>query len=123
MGLILTERQRQIKQYGLNEDLKLGFGPGWLWPFSGHDATTIERRFRGDYESYESQTGEPTWMHLIREEIAELFASTSTGEAITEASQVAALCVSLIEHLTLYGEDAWPTFPEPGGPTVAEGER
>ena len=38
-------------------------------------------------------------MHLIREEVAELFAAEETLHIAEEAVQVAALCVSLVENM------------------------
>ena len=109
MAVVLTvgERRRQIQMYGHNESLALGFEE-WLSPFSEYRPKIVERIFRADYNEYERKNGQPSWMHLIREELAELFAATNPGDAIVEASQVAALCISLIEHLTLHGEDVWP---------------
>ena len=109
MAVVLTigERRRQIQMYGHNEDLALEF-ESWLEPYSNESSREVERTLREDYEGYSRSTGQPSWMHLIREEIAELFAATNRGDAIVEASQVAALCISLIEHLTLHGEDVWP---------------
>lgn len=101
---IREERTRQIKQYGTNDDLLLGFGSSvsrypWLLPYSDADSGRIEAAFRADYEQYENSHGKPTWMHLIREEVAELFAAHHVHDAVAEALQVAALCVSLAEHL------------------------
>lgn len=98
---IFEERQRQVARYGHNEDLEDGFGPGvpWLMPIDfQRTSENIESLFRSDYELTESITGSPTWMHLIREELAEFFESDPDDpEAINEALQVAALCVSWVE--------------------------
>lgn len=103
LQLIRDERARQLRQYGTNADLNLGFGTDdsspWLSPYSFNDATVVERAFRRDYELYETIAGRPTWMHLIREEVAELFESLDREHTIAEAVQVAALCVSLVETL------------------------
>lgn len=104
LNLVREERKQQIAQYGSNDDLLLGFGSSvsvhpWLLPYSEADADRIEAAFRADYELYEQKHGKPTWMHLIREEVSELFASTYVDEAVAEAIQIAALCVSLAEHL------------------------
>ena len=112
LHLIREERTRQIRQYGTNETLAMGFGSTvtacpWLLPYSDDDSATIEARIREDYERYRADTGNPTWMHLIREEVAELFAAKGTRHVTAEAIQVAALCVSLVEHLETQGEDAW----------------
>jgi hypothetical protein len=105
LHMVREERTRQDAQYGeVNETLALGFGDGatvypWLLPYSDANANQIEAAFRADYGQYESDNGTPTWMHLIREEVSELFASTAVDEAVAEAIQVAALCVSLAEKL------------------------
>lgn len=104
LHLVREERARQLSQYGTNDELNLGFGGNvssylWLTPFSDDDATVIQQEFREDYEKYESKHGAPTWMHLIREEVAELFETRTVEEAVAEAIQVSALCVSLVEHL------------------------
>lgn len=104
LHLIRMERTRQISMYGNNEDLKLGFGGSvfsypWLSPYTEDPATVVQESFRSDYEEYESKNGNPTWMHLIREEVAELFETRTIEDTVTEAVQVAALCVSLVEHL------------------------
>lgn len=98
---IREERERQLRDYGTNEDLDLGFGPGkgWLTPYTLDEGYMIQKVLREDYEGYEADMGSPTWMHLIREEVAELFESEGMGEILEEAIQVAALCVSLVETL------------------------
>ena len=70
-------------------------------------AGEVEAALREEYEQYRITHGNPTWMHLIREEVAELFAAENPQHAITEAIQVAALCVSLVEHLETHGGDTW----------------
>lgn len=104
LHLIREERASQLRKHGGNSDLNLGFGGNvssypWLRPYSKASATAIQERFRADYEAYESENGKPTWMHLIREEVAELFETRTIEDAVDEAIQVAALCVSLVEHL------------------------
>lgn len=84
--------------------MKLGFGGNvssypWLSPYTEDEAAEVERTLRTDYEKFEARNGHPTWMHLIREEVAELFDTNTVEDAIDEAVQVAALCVSLVEHL------------------------
>jgi hypothetical protein len=112
LQMIREERVRQIEEYGANDTLMLGFGSSvssypWLLPYSDADSGKIEAAFRADYEQYEEDRGQPTWMHLIREEVAELFATRLAPDAISEAVQVAALCVSLCEQLlaTYEGEE------------------
>lgn len=104
LHLLREERARQIKQYGTNSDVMLGFGSSvstypWLLPYSDVDSGRIEAAFRADYERYEQAHGKPTWMHLIREEVAELFDAQHHQDVVAEAIQVAALCVSLVEHM------------------------
>lgn len=104
LHMIREERVRQIDKYGTNDDCLLGFGSSvsrypWLLPYSDEESGKIEAAFRADYEWYASNHGKPTWMHLIREEVAELFAAPHSHAAASEAIQVAALCVSLVEHL------------------------
>ena len=104
LDLIRQERIRQIDKYGRNEDLMLGFGSSvsaypWLAPYSGDDSSEVEFNLRRDYEAYEAKHGKPTWMHLIREEVAELFDTRIYQHTLEEAVQVAALCVSLCEQL------------------------
>lgn len=108
INLIRRERTRQIRLYGGNNQIALGFGDPetdypWLAPFSGVGNGYVERAFRDDYETYEADYGQPTWMHLIREEVAELFAARNTQDITDEAIQVAALCVSLCEMLLAAG--------------------
>lgn len=104
LHMIREERTRQIAAYGSNDTLLLGFGSTvsaypWLAPYSDEQAAEVQVTFRQDYEKYVQTHGEPTWMHLIREEVAELFECERYDDAIAEAVQVAALCVSLVEHL------------------------
>lgn len=111
LTMVRNERERQVSLYGLNGDNELGFGGNvsdhpWLMPYTADPSGLVEHRFRADYENYEREHGKPTWMHLIREEVAELFTTERVDDTITEAVQVAALCVSLVEHLLVYGEEA-----------------
>ena len=104
LSLIREERSRQIRMYGSNADLSIGFGGSvtaypWLSPYCDANSGEIENAFRSDYENYEATHGNPTWMHLIREEVAELFDTRNEHDMITEAIQVASLCVSLCEQL------------------------
>lgn len=103
LDLVFEERLRQVARYGHNQDLEDGFGPreNWLVPVieeDALDATAIQECFRMGYELHEDSTGSPTWMHLIREEVAEwLESEPDSPEAIAEALQVAALFVSWVE--------------------------
>lgn len=110
MNLVDTERDSQDLGFPNNRLLTVGFGSKvratpWLSPYTDADSGNIEAALRADYEKYRSQHGEPTWMHLIREEVAELFDTDTPSRAIEEATQVAALCVNLIEDLLAEGDD------------------
>lgn len=101
--MVLKERRAQERRYGdVNKTTKAGTGPDtrWLMPYTADSAVTIQRKLREDYELFEEETKSVTWVHLIREELAEAFElDPSEPELITELVQVAALCVSFIEHL------------------------
>ena len=104
LAFVREERANQIKQHGYNHDQKLGFGGSvssypWLEPYTRASSSEIQEKFRAEYESYSNRVGRPSWMHLIREEVAELFDTDNIEDAVAEAIQVAALCVSLVEHL------------------------
>ncbi len=94
---VKTHRAEQITRYGLNEDLEDGTGlkTRWLMPLSFYSATAIEELLRTEYGSHHK----PTWMHLVREEVAEAFMAETPEELRAELIQVAALCVSWIETL------------------------
>jgi len=98
---VFEERVRQVAQYGHNDDLEDGTGPNveWLWPVSDLNATEAEADFRAEYERYEQAKDRPTWMHLVREELAESFAESDPERLSEELLQVAALCVSWVESL------------------------
>lgn len=97
--MVYEERLRQEARYGhLNGSLEDGTGPDVKW-LSGIDGTVpakmIQGDLRSDYEWYEEKNGLPTWMHLVREEIAEAFElEGSDPEFVTEILQVSALCAS-----------------------------
>ena len=105
LNLLREERTRQELKYGHEVGTRqTGFGGSvpatpWLMPYSDADSGSIEAAFRADYGEYENTHGQPTWMHLIREEVAELFDTQASSRTIEEAVQVAALCVSLCERL------------------------
>lgn len=96
---VRAERTRQFATYGLNDDLEYGTGQPWLLPFAWSPPESVQAWFRSDYEEYEAQHRKPTWMHLIREEVAEAFAETDPTRLREELLQVAALCVSWIEKI------------------------
>ena len=98
---ILAERGRQVVRYGDNSDLEDGTGPRvqWAFPLLYARADRIEMAFRVGYERYEERNGKPTWMHLVREEVAEAFKESDPVRLREELLQVAALCVSWVEKL------------------------
>lgn len=98
---VFEERCRQVGQYGFNRNLEDGTGPEvqWLKPFSDWPATDVEVGFRNDYEYREKQTGLPTWLDLVREELAESALETDPDRLSEELLQVAALCVSWVETI------------------------
>lgn len=101
LNRVRQERARQFNQYGSNDSLKDGTGLNtrWLAPLSWEPAGAVETRFRADYEEFEAETGNPTWVHLIREEVAEAFQETDDARLVAELTQVAALCVSWVEKI------------------------
>lgn len=105
LSCIRVERLQQIARYGDNSDLEDGTGPEtrWLLPFSTLPATAIEQALRDDYEDYEEETGKPTWVHLVREEIAEAVQEDDPVRLREELIQVAALCVSWCEKIDSRG--------------------
>jgi hypothetical protein len=102
---VFEERKRQVARYGHNSELEDGTGPFETWlgleldPGEALTSTDLELAFRADYEAHEAQTGKPTWMHLVREEVAEAFAETDPDRLEAELIQVAALCVSWVEKI------------------------
>lgn len=96
---VFDERCEQVVQYGHNDDLETGMGPGmcWLLPYTADSAQEIEARLRTDYEDYEETTGAPTWLHLLREEFAEAAMEDDPEAQEKEWLQVAALAVSYVQ--------------------------
>ena len=105
LSLVREERARQFARYGTNDDLPDGSGPltRWLLPYTAEGAQTIEGDLREDYEEYEEEAGAPTWVHLLREEMAEAFAEGDPQRLEEELIQVAALAVSWVESLRTRG--------------------
>lgn len=103
---VREERARQFAQYGDNSDLEDGTGPlkPWLSPLRQSAAYEIERELRKEYLNHEAAHGKPTWMHLIREEVAEAFMEDDPARLRAELLQVAALAVSWIEKLDARAE-------------------
>lgn len=107
LEMVFKERVRQIEKHGhAMEKLDDGVGPDvpWLRPISfDRTAQNIESLFRLDYEMMRGDAEEPskrlTRMHLVREELAEMFeCDPDSPEFIEEAIQVAALCVQWVEY-------------------------
>jgi hypothetical protein len=102
---VREERARQFERYGSNADLQDGTGPDAPWlgqeldPSERLTAKELEAHFRSDYVAHEQLTGAPTWMHLIREEVAEAFMEKDPVRLRAELLQVAALAVSWVEKL------------------------
>lgn len=99
---VFEERQAQEARYGeQNLNTQSGTGPNvpWLEPFTGVSASNIQLVLRGDYVAFEEETA-VTWMHLVREEIAEAFQEDDPTRLAEELIQVAALCVSWVERLS-----------------------
>lgn len=102
LALVRAERLRQDERYGdVNDELENGTGPEtrWLLPYTSDPAALIEAELRKDYEDFEGETGLPTWCHLIREEVAEVFQEEDPFLLAEELIQVAALAVSWVEQL------------------------
>ncbi len=99
---IMYERERQVAKYGHNDDLANGTGKEarWARPVSEANARTLERSFRAQYELDEERNGKPTWVNLVREELAEAFQEDDPELLAGELVQVAALCVSWMETLS-----------------------
>ena len=98
---VKEERARQFARYGTNDNLEDGTGADapWLWPLAHLGASDIEAELRAQYEDHEREHGSPTWMHLIREEVAESFQESDPTQLEAELVQVAALCVSWVETI------------------------
>ena len=102
LAQVMDERRRQETRYGhVNDDLLDGTGPDtrWLLPYTTQSAEAIQLVLRADYEEYQEETGLPTWVHLVREEVAEAFQETDPVKLQEELLQVAALCVSWVERI------------------------
>jgi hypothetical protein len=106
IGRVWSERHRQVSMYGFNETLKWGTGPDveWMNPITNFRAETLESVLRIDYEKFSKDEGLPTWMHLVREEMAEAFMEEDPERLAEELIQVAALCVSWVERITADGD-------------------
>lgn len=102
---VRQERVRQRAKYGDNLENPDGTGPdvAWLEPYTYQGAARIESDFRFSYEDWEddADNGPVTWVHLVREEVAEAFKEADPARLAEELVQVAALCVSWMENLAL----------------------
>lgn len=97
LGMLREERAFQFANYGPNGDIEDGTGPDvqWLTPLTDKTAYDLESALRADYD----ERGKPTWLRLVREEVAEAFMESDPDRLVSELVQVAALCVSWIEKI------------------------
>lgn len=97
---VLLERTAQVRRYGLNDETPDGTGPEtrWLLPYTSASATAIEADLRADYEDFEEEAP-VTWVHLLREELAEAFKENDPEVLYEEVLQFTALGVSWLEKL------------------------
>jgi hypothetical protein len=100
LRLVAAERAAQEARYTTNDVLRDGTGPDsyWLLPYTSGNAQQIEEDLRAEYES-KTQAELPSWMLLVREEVAEAFRESDPARLQEELIQVAALCVSWVERL------------------------
>lgn len=99
---VAQRRVEQVQRYGHNDDLQDGTGPQVRWlrgTLAHRPAHLIETELRAEYVKYERDHGNPTWMHLVREEVAEAFTEDDPAKLEDELLDVAALCVSWVETL------------------------
>jgi hypothetical protein len=94
---VADHRLVQFATYGDNAGLEDGTGPEerWLYPLTSYSSPAIEDILRDEYNKHDV----PTWMHLVREEVAEAFQESDPVRLREELIQVAALCVSWVEKL------------------------
>jgi hypothetical protein len=98
---VAHERERQFRQYGDNASHEDGTGPEtrWCLPVSSNSAEKLEIMFRENYEDYQEETGDVTWVHLVLEEVAEAFKETDSVRLEEELIQLAALAVCWVEKI------------------------
>ena len=114
LDLVLKERRVQEARYGdVSEKFSDGSGPStrWLLPYTSQPASAIEKSLRLDYEDFEEEAGLVTWVHLVREEVAEAFQESDPERLAAELIQVAALCVSWVERLPVHEEEGAESTP------------
>lgn len=102
LRLVMMERLAQEERYGhVNDNHPLGTGPEtrWLLPYTGSSAVQVEQILRADYEDFQEETGGITWLHLIREEFAEVAMEGDLEKLKVELIQLAALAVSAVERI------------------------
>jgi hypothetical protein len=111
---VFEERLRQVARYGHNDECADGAGPEtrWLLPLSSASAAEIQVALRSSYEAFEEETGAPTWVHLVLEEVCEAFEAATPDRLEEELLQVAALCVSWVESLRRRGAKPVPAEPD-----------
>lgn len=98
---VFKERDRQVALHGHNTDLEDGTGPDtrWLLPFTFASAKEIQADLRAAYEYYEEETGKPTFVHVLLEEMAEAFEQDDLTRLEEELIQVAAVAVNWVEKI------------------------
>lgn len=102
---VWEERARQFARYGTNNGLRDGTGPDVRWldgvglNLDWATADELQERIREEYERFERRAGNPDWLRLVREEVAEAFAESDEKRLQEELIQVAALCVSWVESI------------------------
>lgn len=101
---VFTERMVQHERYD-NDKTEFGFSPETRWLLGvgiSNSAAEIQQLLRRDYDEFEE--GQPvTFVHLIREEVAESFEADDPKRAYAELIQVAALAVSACEQMKRRG--------------------
>ena len=92
LARIIRERQAQEAKWGARFFPRGGLG-------FGSAAAQVEMgRLQAECDKAMLE-GTCTFAHVLREEVAELIASTTEAEALTEAVQVGAVVIKLIEYL------------------------
>ena len=95
MRSIAKERQAQAAKWGRGVFPSAGLG------FGGAEAKEREARAKAACDAAMAE-GRYTFAHVLREEVAELLATETHADALTEAVQVGAVVVKLIEYLRNY---------------------